>query len=339
VRIDADTASGALIRPGLAVLVVVAAAVVAAAYFWTGGRYVLRPRLITGVLAAGLVLAFAPAAFAHDFTLAYDVEPVSERVWKGTVAGDGDLAGTVTMRTVTRRVAGQRWRVRTSWRVEAGDISFTARARGVVNFRTRRVALDGAVVSGLLAGSEVRVRGRVVNRKTRRLAGTLTIVAHHERSAAAGSASSAQGACGDPCVAVHVVRHGDGLVTSTFGLVHGEIACGTTCAAVFQSWTEKTIILTATGDAFSHWRDCPAPDANRCLLDFDGGPYCVHAFFTPDESAPATAGSCSVDPQPIPPETVVTAGPRPRTVRRTAVLSFTSTEAGSTFACKLDARP
>jgi hypothetical protein len=342
VRTDLDMATAALIRPGVAALVVTAVAFAAAAYFWPAVRYVLRPRLTTGALAACLLLALVPTASAHDMRLTYDLKSVSARAWKGTVAGDGDLSGTLAMRVGTRRVVGQRWRVRTAWTVEAGERSFTARARGVINFRTRRVVLDGTVVSGFLAGAEMHVRGRVANRKTRRLVGTATLVPSHERSVAgsASAGSAARGECGDPCVSVQVVRHGEGLVTSTFGMVHGSITCGTTCDAVFQSWTDKTIVLTATGESFSHWRDCPAPDGNLCLLDFDAGPACVHAFFTPDESAPASAGSCLSTPPPPPvrPDTRISAGPAARTARRTAAFRFASTEPSSTYRCKLDAR-
>jgi hypothetical protein len=192
----------------------------------------MKPRLLISTLVAGLALAVASGAGAHGLTLSFDMRSVSPRTWEGTVAGD--LSGSVTMRIRRRTVSGQRWRVATTWAVDAGENALTAGLRGIVNLETRRIRLDGSVASGLLAGSEASARGRVRTLRRHRLVGTVTVVPPHERAVTGSRTASAttRANCDDRCVSIYVVRHGDGLVTSTFGVEHGAIACGTVCDAV-----------------------------------------------------------------------------------------------------------
>jgi hypothetical protein len=312
-------------------------------------RAVCRPRIAVSAAAVAAVLVLVPTAAAHDVVLRFDVDSVSARTSGGTVAGD--VPGSLTTQLRARRLPRERRLVRTTWNVEAGERSFTARLRGIVNLRTRRAALDGRVVSGFSAGAVAHARGRVRNVDTGRLVGTLTLVPHAarivaSRTGATDSGARAEGGANcDPCVFVSVIRYGEGRVTSPHG-----IDCGTMCSNLLSSSSEANVVLTATGGSFSGWKDCPTAIGNQCLVPFSGAGVCVHAYFTADRSAAPTAGSCGggnssppAPPAPSPtadrqaPNTLITAGPRARAATRNALFTFRSTEAGSRFVCRLDA--
>ncbi len=293
--------------------------------------------VLIGTVAVLATLIAAPGAFAHDVKLNFDVTRVSDRVSTGTVAGpiSGSLRAEVRGR---RPLAQQGARVTMEWKVRAGEHSFTARLRGAVNSRTRRAVLDGHVTSGFMAGTEVRLRGRVANRRSGRLVGTLTLVGHSARATASS--------CGHPCVLVSVIRYGQGRVTSSDGTPNVAIDCGTKCDAFIETLADK-VVLTAHGDAFVGWRNCPTPAGNRCTFPVDATTHCIHAFFTTDQTAPPTAGACPVVAPPTPvippaprdltaPNTQIAAGPSGFTAKRTAVFRLRSTEA-ATFRCRLDA--
>jgi hypothetical protein len=313
-------------------------------------RAACRPGIAASAAAVGAVLVLAPSAAAHDVVLRFDVDSVSARTSGGTVAGD--VPGSLTTQVRARRLPRERRLVRMTWNVEAGERSFTARLRGIVNLRTRRAMLDGRVVSGFSAGAVAHARGRLRNVETGRLVGTLTLVPHAARIVASRTGTTdaggpaVSGANCDPCVFVSVVRYGEGRVTSPLG-----IDCGTTCSNLLSSGSEANAVLTATGASFSGWKDCPSAIGNQCLVPFSGAGICVHAYFTADRSAAPSAGSCGggnssppAPPAPSPtvdgqaPNTVITAAPRARTATRNARFSFRASEAGARFLCRLDAR-
>jgi hypothetical protein len=285
-------------------------------------------------VAAGLLvgLVTAAGAAAHDVTLTFDVRTASERVSKGTVSGA--IKGTVRAEALGKRaLARGGGQVRLEWKVRAGAQSFTAVLRGSVNRRTKRAVLDGRIASGHLKGAEVRLRGRLLNRRSGRIVGKLTIAPHAARASARAAET-----CADPCAFVAVVRHGDGRVIDERGLLD----CGTNCTNLLSGVSGEAV-LVATG-AFHAWKDCPAPAGNRCTIPLDGNSRCIHAFFTADANAPPTAGSCPVaSPAPptrpgdaVAPQTRITAGPSGRTSTRAALFRFAANEPRISFRCKLD---
>ena len=91
--------------------------------------------------------------------------------------------------------------------------------------------------------------------------------------------------------------------------------------------------------ASSPTRNAGATDAKTGTLDFDGEARVQESAidigadeFTPAAEPPPPADS-------TPPQTTIDKGPKKKTTKRKAKFVFSSSEAGSTFECKLDKKP
>ncbi|MGH2966132.1 MAG: beta strand repeat-containing protein [Solirubrobacterales bacterium] len=117
-------------------------------------------------------------------------------------------------------------------------------------------------------------------------------------------------------LAVSRAGSGQGAITSA----PGGINCGTTCSHRYV--TGDSVTLTATpqaGSAFSGWSgDCSG--TGTCTLSMDA-----------DKSATATFADVT------PPETSINFGPSGTTTDPTPTFVFSSSEAGSSFECRVDA--
>ena len=117
------------------------------------------------------------------------------------------------------------------------------------------------------------------------------------------------------------VGSGSGTVTSS----PSGIDCGSDCSQVYNSGTVVTLSATPVpGSSFAGWSgDCSGI-----------GPCTV----TMNESHTVQASFDSI-PDTIPPQTAITGGPSGETTDSAPTFSFTSSEPGSTFTCRLDDGP
>ncbi|HEV2131842.1 MAG TPA: hypothetical protein VGR27_12095 [Longimicrobiaceae bacterium] len=119
---------------------------------------------------------FSKAANAPNKPVRLDFEKcaVAAGVWEGTVAGDieGDLRTELT----ELRVTGPVWHVRFNWIITAGEQSFTADLKGILNTVTGRVVMNGRIVEGYLAGAQVHEQGQLVDADRSCFAGTIRVM-------------------------------------------------------------------------------------------------------------------------------------------------------------------
>jgi hypothetical protein len=117
---------------------------------------------------------------------------------------------------------------------------------------------------------------------------------------------------------VNRTGNGHGVVTSS----PPGISCGAACSALYDENTVVTLTQTAAADSdFAGWSASGCSGVGRtCVVTLDALK-AVGALFVLDV---------------VPPKTTITSGPSARTRNRTATFRFRSSEAGSTFRCRLD---
>jgi hypothetical protein len=79
--------------------------------------------------------------------------------WLGSVSGD--VIGALETRVVGASQSGHILHIQTKWSVDAGAESFEADLDGTLDTKTGRLLLDGAVMSGYLAGARVHDEGQL----------------------------------------------------------------------------------------------------------------------------------------------------------------------------------
>jgi Divergent InlB B-repeat domain len=172
--------------------------------------------------------------------------------------------------------------------------------------------------SSTLAGfnpSGCNSRVLVVTNEAQTAANPTTSTSRSFTVSTAGSSASAH------TLSVTRVGSGRGAVTSN----DGHIDCGNVCSETYDSATVVTLSATpAPGSSFTGWTgDCSgiAP----CTVTMSES-HTVQASF---DSIPDTS----------PPQTAITGGPSGKTTDSAPTFSFTSSEPGSTFTCRLDDGP
>ncbi len=130
------------------------------------------------LLCMSFVLSLAPPIVRAEgnppINLTFDKSAVAPGVWEGTVSGD--VEGTLTTVLVDLRERGPTWHVEFDWIIGAGDQSFTARLRGILNTQTGRVVMNGTVTEGWLAGAQVHEEGELIDPTTLRFQGTIRVM-------------------------------------------------------------------------------------------------------------------------------------------------------------------
>jgi hypothetical protein len=150
----------------------------------------------------------------------------------------------------------------------------------------------------------------------------------HWSGACAGTGGCTVTMSGDRAVTATFVRvhrltvsrsgNGHGVVTSS----PAGISCGAVCSAFFDENTVVTLTQTPAPDSdFGGWSASGCSGVGRTCVVTMSGLKVVGALFVLDV---------------VPPNTKITAGPAARTRSRRATFRFRSTEAGSTFRCRLD---
>lgn len=136
-------------------------------------------RMIALVVAALSVLpgpahlqAVSPAPVRLTFSKSMSTTPM---VWQGSV--NGDVAGTLETRLLNLRVSGNIWHVEFDWVVTGANPhqSFTARLTGILNLKTGKVVMNGAVIDGYLDGAQVHEEGLLVDPAASKFEGTIRI--------------------------------------------------------------------------------------------------------------------------------------------------------------------
>jgi hypothetical protein len=115
---------------------------------------------------------------------------------------------------------------------------------------------------------------------------------------------------------------GSGRVTSN----PGGIDCGSDCSQSYNDGTPVTLTATpAAGSTFTGWSGDGCSGTAPCTVTMDGSKSVAATFdLVPDEQ---------------PPNTTMTGGPSGQTADSTPTFTFVSTEAGSTFSCRVDSGP
>lgn len=121
--------------------------------------------------------------------------------------------------------------------------------------------------------------------------------------------------------AVTVTKAGNGTGTVTSNV--GGINCGATCSASYASGTVVTLTATAgAGQNFTGWSGGGCSGTGTCVVTVSAA-VSVTATFTDT----------------TPPDTTIGSGPSDPSNDANPTFTFSSTEAGSTFRCSLDASP
>ncbi|MDQ4082401.1 MAG: hypothetical protein M3123_05890 [Actinomycetota bacterium] len=175
-------------------------------------------------------------------------------------------------------------------------------------------------------------------------AGTSSAAVAPPRSASPHASTSVAG-CEGPCaIIVHIKGTGSGSITSE----PSGINCRASCWAGFDE--DLTVTLRARpdpGSSFLRWEECRTTTPEGSCAVYMDNVHTVCAVFADSasplpptsECPPLMAGPPASPESPrdtAPPDTRIVSGPARATPSRAATLRFTSTEAGSTFACKLD---
>lgn len=128
----------------------------------------------TTIEAGSAALSKAASAPNQPVRLEFAKCAVVTGVWEGTVTGDieGDLRTELT----ELRVTGPIWHVRFNWIISAGEQSFTADLRGILNTVTGRVVMNGRIVEGYLAGAQVHEQGQLVDAENSCFVGTIRVM-------------------------------------------------------------------------------------------------------------------------------------------------------------------
>lgn len=116
------------------------------------------------------------------------------------------------------------------------------------------------------------------------------------------------------------------------------IACGADCEEPYAEGTAVVLEATPdTGSAFAKWLECSSVEGNKCTVSMTSDKTVKAEFSKNPAATPKTSTqSLKVKTDGTPPETAIGTHPKAKSRKRKAKFTFTSTEAGSTFKCKLD---
>ena len=133
-----------------------------------------RRAIIATAIAPLLALAGIGAAHADasPLTWTFDKCATSSSTWEGTATGLGTTVDLRTELTGLRETA-HIWHVTLDW--EVGDL-YLARLAGTVNVKTGAVVMNGPVVEGDYAGSQVHEEGQLYDGTRGCFAGTITVL-------------------------------------------------------------------------------------------------------------------------------------------------------------------
>ena len=133
-----------------------------------------------------------------------------------------------------------------------------------------------------------------------------------------------------------------GTGTGTVSSAPAGIDCGSDCS---QSYSEGSqVVLTASaaaGSSFGSWSNCDSPSGATCTVTL-GADETVGASFVADPPPQPPVADQSPPPPTLDttaPETTISAGPEPKMKTKSASFTFSSSEPGSKFECKLDGGP
>jgi len=101
-------------------------------------------------------------------------DPDGNYVWNGTVSGD--VNGELETVLLGFSASGKILNVEFDWIVGAGDYSFTARMKGILDTESGKVVMNGTVIDGWLKGAQVHEEGQMVDPGTSGFAGTIRIM-------------------------------------------------------------------------------------------------------------------------------------------------------------------
>ena len=164
-----------------------------------------------------------------------------------------------------------------------------------------------------------------------------------------GAPDPVMSSCPPPFIQAYKKGDGKGIITAEAPGRGPAVACDVLCPVGI--WTHFapgdviTLKATATQGTFFRWELCPAPIApNQCNVTLTNVATVCAVFATTPPTDNACPAATPVRPQPppnLPPNTRITAGPSPTraTRSRRATFRFVSTEARSTFLCRLDSKP
>lgn len=132
-------------------------------------------RLMTSLGSTlALVLAIAGPAVAAErpIVLAFEKAWAAPDYYVGTVDG----GGTIQMWLSNKRIIGNTQHFDAAVEVSSPSGDFTAFVSGQINFSTGRVALNGTVTGGWLAGARVHEESQLTDAATGSFAGTIQVM-------------------------------------------------------------------------------------------------------------------------------------------------------------------
>ncbi len=129
-------------------------------------------KLMVGPMLALLVLGSPVAAAQEPIVLEFKKQFVSTDYYAGTLDG----GGTIEMWLFDKDVIGNTQHFSATVAVNAPDGSLTATVSGKINFSTGKVALNGTVSSGWLAGARVHEESRLLDPSISYFEGTIRIM-------------------------------------------------------------------------------------------------------------------------------------------------------------------
>ena len=116
------------------------------------------------------------------------------------------------------------------------------------------------------------------------------------------------------------------------GIVGGPgIACGSDCSSVLVDGTAVTLAASPDpGSTLAGWAGCATVKGNECTLTMGADQVVIPTFTS--TAAPTVARQ----PDGIAPNTALGKHPKAKSHKHKVKFTFSSTESGSTFRCKLD---
>lgn len=132
-------------------------------------------RLIVGIgatLALVLMIAGPATAAERPIVLGFEKAWAAPDYYVGTVDG----GGTIQMWLSNKTVIGNTQHFEATVEVDSPSGAFTAFVSGQINFSTGRVALNGTVTSGWLAGARIHEESQLTDPATGSFNGTIQIM-------------------------------------------------------------------------------------------------------------------------------------------------------------------
>jgi hypothetical protein len=123
---------------------------------------------------APVATASARMAAPAQLTFTKSISDAANFTWSGAVSGD--VEGGLVTQLISKTGDGTIWHVEFDWIVSAGEKSFTARLRGILNNQTGKVVMNGTVSEGWLKGAQVHEEGQLVNPANLGFTGTIRIM-------------------------------------------------------------------------------------------------------------------------------------------------------------------